>query len=602
MAPSAQGVRAGRAFVELYGVPEKLYRVLDAAKLRVITFAKGVAKIGVGAAGLGGAVLTPIAKFFTDAVNQGADIEQLAQRFHTTAESISTLRGAFAQAGVPAEEFGGIMDGLATKIAGAADSRDELIHGLQGLRGDFLLGKGVDEQLDLIAEKFKTIKAAEDQIRVANELGLGGMLPYLKLGRAGLDEMRRAAVANGDAMSGSDAKAGLQIQKEYSRTVLAVKSTLIAVGKALLPVGMGFAEFGANVRSGLESVREWIGANKRVIVVVTGIAAGLVAGGAALVTFSAGLAVVAPLLTAGVLVVKGLVAAFLALTSPIGLTVAGLAALGAIWATQTESGMAFVKNLTEGFTGLLATVKQVGLGLMDALKAGDWELAGKIALTGLEIIWEETLEKMSAVWREFQGTILGQFIADIKRLVDLIKEALELIPKLPGAPPQFGKGQQQVPPGGKGIRGRYEDFKKGQKPEDETPRHAPDKFRPEAPPPEKEKPNRIKELQDELQKLLEEAKAKAKAAAQGEAVAGGFFNRIAGMTRNVGKLALEVPSFTQLYASQKGIFGGNAQQQLGYGDQIGQRQLDATNEIKVAAKQQVALLDQLPEKLAGVWT
>lgn len=609
MAIGGGAIRAGRAFVELFADSNKLYRALDAAKKKVLDFAKATAKIGVGAAGVGGAVLTPIAKFFTDAVSQGADIEQLAQRFHTTAESISTLRGAFAQAGVSGEEFGGIMDGLATKIAGAADSRDELIHGLQGLRGDFLLGKGVDEQLDLIAEKFKTIKAAEDQIRVANELGLGGMLPYLKQGKKGLDDMRAAAVANGDAMNGDDAKAALTIQKEYNRTMLAVKSTLVSVGKALLPTGKGFADIGAEIRSGLQVAREWVSANKQVIVVVTAVAAGLVAGGAALVTFATGMAVLAPLLTATVVVAKALVAAFLALASPVGLVVIGVAAIGAGLAylfAQTESGVEVIGKLQSAFADFGAWIKGSWGGITDALKAGDWTLAFKIGIATVDVAWKGFVYGITATWIDFKSLFVDTFrqaVAGLKLLINdfgsyfekvftsNLKNNLESAAILIAA---FDEGLSLK------LANAAGKLKSGGQIE-------------------LERKKREKEIVGEF--IVNEDAAR-KARADSLTGAGGAFKQAiveldrlkkeaAEAAKNAGKdLPIlndlkkdkpQPPSFTQLYANQKGIFGGNAQQQLGYGDQVAQRQLDAQNGIKAAAEAQVALLEELPGRLAGVW-
>src|SRR6185437_15774686 len=94
------GIRAGRAFVEMYADSSKLNAALDKAKARVTAFAGMMAKAGAVSAAAGGTLLGPLSKLFTDAVKEGAGIESLAKRFNTTAESISTLKGAFAQAGV----------------------------------------------------------------------------------------------------------------------------------------------------------------------------------------------------------------------------------------------------------------------------------------------------------------------------------------------------------------------------------------------------------------------------------------------------------------------------------------------------------------------
>ena len=73
--PGAEGIRAGRAFVQLYADPSALFRVLEQAKQRGLGFAKFSAKIGLTAAAAGASVFTPITQMFTEAVNEGAGVD-----------------------------------------------------------------------------------------------------------------------------------------------------------------------------------------------------------------------------------------------------------------------------------------------------------------------------------------------------------------------------------------------------------------------------------------------------------------------------------------------------------------------------------------------
>lgn len=265
MAIGSGAIRGGRAFVELFADDSKLVQGLNAAKSRVSAFAATTAKIGLS-------MFAPFGASFAKMLKEGFDTNQLAGRFNTSAEAISTLRGAFAAAGVSGDEFAGTLDGLATKIAAAADSRDELIHGMTGLRGDMLLGKDINTQLDMIAEKFKTIVLAEDQIRVANELGLGGILKYLKRGKAGLDELRQTARDSGNVWSAQDAKDAAEIYEEVRKVLLSVGGAILDIGKALLPTGKSLKEFGADVRKVLADVRQWIKDHKSLVVITAGFA------------------------------------------------------------------------------------------------------------------------------------------------------------------------------------------------------------------------------------------------------------------------------------------------------------------------------------------
>lgn len=59
--PAAQGIRAGRAFVELFADDSKLVRGLRRAERRIKAFGKRISSLGRKLAGLGAAFATPIA-------------------------------------------------------------------------------------------------------------------------------------------------------------------------------------------------------------------------------------------------------------------------------------------------------------------------------------------------------------------------------------------------------------------------------------------------------------------------------------------------------------------------------------------------------------
>jgi hypothetical protein len=285
MAATGSAIRAGRAFVELFADPSKLYRTLEQARKKFEASAAAIRGIGFKIGGVGMAALAPLTGLFTAAVGEGAEIEQLAEKYATSAEKISELRGAFKQAGVGGQQFASILENLSLRISHAADSNDFLLDSLQSLgRGRDFMGKDAAEQFEMIADRIKAIPNAIDQIRAAEELGLGPMLKYLKQGSEGFKELYAQAVKNGDVMNSADAKAAAQIQLEYNRSLIAVKNTLLEVGKALLPVGKDFAQVGAELRAALADVRQWITDNREVIQVVAGIAGALIGAGVGIVS------------------------------------------------------------------------------------------------------------------------------------------------------------------------------------------------------------------------------------------------------------------------------------------------------------------------------
>lgn len=87
-------------------------------------------------------------------------------------------------------------------------------------------------------------------------------------------------------------------------------------------------------------------------------------------------------LSAGVGILIGL---FSALFSPIGIVAALLIGGGAAWLYYSGEGTKAVNSVMEGFDMLVGFVTDSVGGIVNAIKAGDWELAGKIAMKSLEI-------------------------------------------------------------------------------------------------------------------------------------------------------------------------------------------------------------------------
>ncbi len=611
MAGGAGSIKAGRAFVELFADSNQLYRALEGAKRRVLDFAKTTAKIGAGIGAAGSAIFAPLAKFFTDAVNDAASVDMLAKRLGSTAENISVLRGAFAQAGVSSEEFGSSMESLSQKISHAADSRDELISGLTGLRGDFLLGKGLDEQLDLIAEKIKNIPLAVDQLRAASEVGLGGMVEVLKKGKAGLDAMRQAAIANGDALSGDDAKTATEIQKEYNRTLLAIKSTLLSVGKALLPAGKDIAAFGADIRSALTTSRDWIVQNKGVITTVAAIAGAMVAGGAAIAAFGGTVAIVAPIITGLIIAVKAVAVVVGAIISPLGLAVIAVAAIAAGIAylvSKTTEGKQAIAEIQTAFGEFAAWISSSWKGVTDAIGAGNWSLAFKIGIATMDVAWKGFVLGATVAWNTFKEIFVDTFkdaIAGLTLLFNdfgafIAKTILGTVRTIVDAFNDIAPARLKIDTRGLASEDELEAKRKRQHDaiinDRKAEKDAADKSRSAA---ESDADKAFSDALTDLEKLKKEA-------ADGVGFSG-FGSALAKAAMEAGKVAKEfvpekgLPSSTQLFANQKGIFGGNAAQQLGVGDQTAQRNLEANLGTQTATAAMAKYLEEIKNRPPGDW-
>jgi len=585
-----------------------LTRALEAARKQVVAFGQYTAKIGLGVAGAGAAMLTPITKVFTDAVNEGADVSKLSKRWRMTAESVSTLKGAFSQAGVGAEEFASSMDSFGDKIAAAATANDELIQGLQGLRGVDLLGKTKEEQLDAFADAFKRIVHAEDQVRVASEFGFLPLLENLKKGSAGMRELREAAIANGDAMSGEQAQQAAEINREFNRTLLALKSTLLEVGKALIPTGASFSSVGADIRDGLSSVREWIRDNKQIVVAVTAAAGALFAGGAAVAAFGAAATAIAPIISGLAIAVKALVFTYGLLFNPITwIVIASTAAatgLAYLW-SQTEHGTRVLGELKAAAGDVVKWFQSGFAAIGDAFKAGEWSLAFKIGIAMAREAWSMFVYGLTATWVDFNATFVDGWddaVTSIEKLfIDLgafilrnVESAIHgLVDAFNAIAPESLKIRLKPMLTDKEINAAR-DALKDKVDQGRISRQAErDKFR------EDQVANAQRDW-DEAWKALDDLKKEA--AEAGAKQYGGLFNRIAKIPRGTKQSAAGPPSMQALAEQARGTFSSAAvQQSLGYGDQLGQRQLDAANNTARNTAAAVTVMEQIRDKPGAVY-
>ena len=75
--PSTRGIRAGRAFVELFADDSKLVRGLRRAKKKLKAFGDSIRNFGLKLAGLGAAMLAPLAASAKVLSNYGDQVAKM---------------------------------------------------------------------------------------------------------------------------------------------------------------------------------------------------------------------------------------------------------------------------------------------------------------------------------------------------------------------------------------------------------------------------------------------------------------------------------------------------------------------------------------------
>lgn len=116
------GIKAGRAFVELYAEDSKMVRALRRAEGELRAFAQAVTRIGAGTAGIGAGITAPFvlgAKVFADFETQMANVSTMLDNPETyMARFTQAIRSMSVQFGESTEALaGGLYDILSASIA-----------------------------------------------------------------------------------------------------------------------------------------------------------------------------------------------------------------------------------------------------------------------------------------------------------------------------------------------------------------------------------------------------------------------------------------------------------------------------------------------------
>ena len=244
---SAKGIRAGRAFVELFADDSKLVRGLRRAEKRLKAFGDRIRNLGLKIAGLGTAMLAPMLGAAKAFGSMGDQVAKMAKRTGLSVEALSELRFAASQTGTSLEalETGfrrmqrSIYDagrGLSTQTDALADL---------GLTYEDLAGLSPEEQFKKLAEAISRVEDPTRKAALAQALfGRAGtqLLPLFAQGAKGIEALQAEARRLGLTMSGEDAKAAEEFTDALDALWKVVKMGVFNVGAALAPVLQQVAE------------------------------------------------------------------------------------------------------------------------------------------------------------------------------------------------------------------------------------------------------------------------------------------------------------------------------------------------------------------------
>lgn len=408
MGVSSGAIRAGRAFVELFTNDSKLVQGLQLAEARVRKFAGVMARAGAAVAASAGTFSAPLGAALKGAVENGAEISQLAKNLGTTTEQLTAFGYAAASVGVPFSKLVGYLDGLPEKLSALADGGGpsaDLLRRL-GINARALIGLDLETQIATLADAVKRVASPIDRARVAVELfGDAGkdLLPLLEQGGAAYRKLADEARRTGNVLPTEDAIKAAAASRSLSQATEAARGAFLRVGAALLPTVEQTKNITTRFLNATSAVRAFVGRNADTIRAVAAIAAGLTVAGVAVAGIGfavpavlSGLsAIVAPLAVVGGLLIS--------LPAPILVATAAVVGLTAAFVTLTSTGKQFASDVGEYFTSMGDTFSDTWGGIVSALKGADISQAAAIASNAIDVEWKRGLLKLQEGWTSFKA-------------------------------------------------------------------------------------------------------------------------------------------------------------------------------------------------------
>ena len=410
-------IRAGLAFIE---IGEK---GLAATQNKLKSFADSFDKVGqkVGAAGrqlfawgagATGAVVAAT-KIFADA---GGNIDKLATSTGLSAKYLQEMGYAASASGGSLQSFSTLAGNVQERfqrLSQLADTDAVKIFGEMGMDIQALQRMNPEQRINAIVSSVSKLGKVEDQKKVLEELGAIDLLPMVRKGVTGIDQLRERANALGLVLSDSTIAAAKKVKQNFFEMGVVLGNVAIQIGAAAAPL---MDKWLPAITLGATKVTEFIAANQELItlmaegaVVVVGMGIALIGLGKGLelagyatkaLSLGFGIASTAVSIFGGVLTTIGAIIA--AIASPGGLIVAGVVGIGVAVAYASGLFDGFGEAIGSAFQYIKTIFGNTWEKVATALKNGDMKTAA-IA------IWE-AIKQVAGDSLNYLGERFGWFI------------------------------------------------------------------------------------------------------------------------------------------------------------------------------------------------
>ena len=378
MAGSTGAIRAGRAFIEIGANTNPLIKGLKFTTKKLNEYASRAAGMGRKLFAAGAAILAPIGAAIISYAKTGDELGKMSARTGATTQALSEMGFAAEQTGSDIKTLENGFKGMdkfllnaERGLSTAKDTMDDL-----GVSLSDFSGMSPDQKLEHFADKISEIEDPGKRAALAMQVfGRAGqqLLPLLNGGAASIRALRAEAQDLGLSVSPEEAKAAEDFNDAWNRVVHTVKSAGRAVAVGIIPT---LTELSKLVLDNSQVVLSWIRDNKWAVMAAAGTGAALFVLGGAVLGVALGFKVAA--IAVGVLTtVLG------AVLSPMGLLIAGLAAL----VYYSGAGGKALDWLSSRFGWLGEFASETFGDIKQALNAGEFKLAAQLLWASVKHVW-----------------------------------------------------------------------------------------------------------------------------------------------------------------------------------------------------------------------
>ena len=412
---TASGIRAGRAFVELFADDSKLVRGLNAAKKRLQAFGSSVRAIGARMFAAGAVVAGPLSL----AVKAASDMEETMNKFNVVfgnnADAMKAWGDQFAgQIGRSKKQIADFLAGtqdLLVPIGFEAGAAREMSQQLTGLAIDLASFNNMADA-DVLRDLHAALTGSGEVMKkygvLVNEAAVKQELLNQGIDKNSASEQQKvlarlAIILRGTtAAQGDAARSAGSFANQMKALKAKVDDAAVEIGSALLPVVTPLV---TKLASAVQIVADWIKQNSGLVVSIAKIAAVVAAAGLAFIVIGTAVS--------GFGATLGAIATVITTVGQRHRTgrfddrcvaVANRSGdrrhcrTGDLPADLDAGRRRSLSWLGNRFTALKDTALAAWKGIGDALAAGDLGLAAKILWLTLKMEWQKGVNALNQVW------------------------------------------------------------------------------------------------------------------------------------------------------------------------------------------------------------